>query len=245
MLDIKVADINKLNNLRDKLEVVDKVHNNINQNVVMEHKINYNNTNWKDKNPQRMEIWYYDFGKGKGGSTQSGIRPCLISSNLLNNRYSTIRNVFPITSKINSKADIPVHVRISTDCGLKEESLVLAEQITTIDIRVGLLGYVGKVDELTMRKVDRARNIQLGEMEEKSPIEKLPKYIRIEIEEILDDIYTYEKVLYKATNESLRKNLLEQKEAFLWSLQKFCENNILNYRDFYKKYEPESVTLVM
>jgi mRNA interferase MazF len=148
---------------------------------------------WKNWCPKRGEIFLVNLGENEG-SILNGIRPAVVVSNNMNNKHSTVIHVSPLTSS-QTKTDIPVHVKISTNCGLKEESIILTEQITTIDIRYGLLDYVGKIDEVTMKLVDKARNIQLGDMVEKSPLEKLPKYKQNEINETLQYIYSYEKVL--------------------------------------------------
>jgi len=203
-----------------------------------------NETKYREiKRAKRCEIWYVNLGK-RNGSCQCNIRPFLITSNSLSNQYSTIVNGFPITSKVSSKANIPVHVEIE-NFGLKEKSLVLTEQITTIDVRYDLLTYVGTVDELTMKRIDNARNIQLGDLKEKTPLEKLNKEIRIRLEEKLEDIHTYEKAIARRKTESLVKHLLEEREIFLMELEDICKENGLDYRDYYKIYKTGDESVVM
>jgi mRNA interferase MazF len=222
----KTFEVNKLN--------INTVHSN-NDNKVAVDKINYNNG--EIRTPQRMEIWYYNFGN-RQGSLQSNIRPILISSNLVNNKFASIRNVFPITTKINKK--LPVHVEID-NCGLPEKSLVLTEQITTIDIRYGLMSYVGKVDEMTMKRVDKAVAIQLGDLKEKNTLERLPKNFRDYLIKSFKMIGTYE-----LTIETMKINNVSQIAIDVIEDQKFmeenglkcyCDRNLVNYNIVYNDYK--------
>jgi mRNA-degrading endonuclease toxin of MazEF toxin-antitoxin module len=165
MMDLNT--LNKLEELKKSMIVeenknsnITKIENKINNKEIckVEDKSIHSNNNILDKNvvmrkPQRREIWMVNFGQRKG-SIQSGIRPCIIGSNPINNKYANIRNVYPVTSKTNKK--LLVHVELDESCGLKEKSLVLTEQVTTIDIRYDLLYYVGIVDEITMKRIDKA-----------------------------------------------------------------------------------------
>jgi hypothetical protein len=102
----KVEHINKLMSRYADNKLIDKeIHSN--KNVAID-KTNYNRGK---NNSQRGEIWYVNFGCKKG-SVQSGIRPCIIGSNPINNQYSTIRNVYPVSSKINKSKKVLVHVEI-------------------------------------------------------------------------------------------------------------------------------------
>ena len=106
---------------------------------------------------KRGEIYYAElFGVG---SVQTGIRPVIIYSNDTNNKHSTTVNVIPITAEMK---ELCVHVLIeNSKCGLKEKSMALPEQITTID-KVQLRSKVGKLDVKCMDKIDAAMDIQLA-----------------------------------------------------------------------------------
>lgn len=112
------------------------------------------------KNIKRGEIRICDL-KDAAGSIQRGTRPCLILQNNKGNRYSPSVIVAPLTSKAHSKKTLPTHMILSTDLGLKEESLLLMEQIMTIPMdAVGrkvcvLPGY-------KMRTVETLTTISLG-----------------------------------------------------------------------------------
>lgn len=220
----------EVNETQDKI-----VHNNniINKDVVMRISIKNEQVN----KPQRREIWMVNFGQRKG-SLQSGIRPCIISSNFVNNQFASIRNVFPITSKINKK--LPVHVELDESCGLKEKSLVLTEQVTTIDIRYDLLYYIGIVDEVTMKRIDKARDIQLGGLEEKTLLEKLPSDMKSYIINKIKFIETCKQsieFLQKINGDQYSIDLAED-EKFKEenALQYFCYNNKISYDEIYNNY---------
>ena len=235
-IDNKTIDVKVENKVTD-FKTNDKLHSNIiNKDIIM-NKINYNT---ELRKPQRMEIWYVNFGK-KNGSIQSGIRPCLTSSNPVNNKYSTIRNVYPITSKLDKATNIPVHVILNENCGLKEKSVVLVEQVTTIDIRYDLMDYVGTVDEITMAKVDMARNIQLGNFQPKNTLERLSsesiQYIVNKIRFIKRAKDTIE-FLKTIKGDKFSINLAED-EIFREqnALQSYCEYKNIDYKEVCKNYD--------
>ena len=85
-------------------------------------------------NIKRGEIYYADLSPVIG-SEQGGIRPVLIIQNDVGNRYSPTVIVLAITGQQN-KAHLPTHVSVPAgDCGLLKDSVVLAEQIRTLDKR--------------------------------------------------------------------------------------------------------------
>lgn len=86
------------------------------------------------------------------GSEQGGIRPVLILQNDKTNQNSTTTIVAAMTSQI--KNNLQTHVKVSGH-GLKKESLVLLEQIRTID-KVRLMQYIGRLGDKDMKKIDRA-----------------------------------------------------------------------------------------
>ncbi|MDK2822718.1 MAG: mRNA interferase MazF [Clostridia bacterium] len=95
------------------------------------------------------------------GSEQGGIRPVLIVQNDIGNQYSPTTIVAAITSQI-SKAKLPTHVEISAqESGLVKDSVVLTEQVRTID-KKRLKEKVSSVDEKLMGKVNHALEISLG-----------------------------------------------------------------------------------
>lgn len=109
---------------------------------------------------KRGDIYFADMGEGLG-SEQNGIRPILILQNDVGNRHSPTTIVALITS-INKKMNLPVHFEISKEISkLPQDSVVLLEQIRTID-KVRLLKKVSQLSEDTMECVNRKLLVSLG-----------------------------------------------------------------------------------
>lgn len=95
------------------------------------------------------------------GSEQGGIRPVLIVQNDMGNRHSPTVIVAAITSRM-KKPGMPTHVPLSAaECGLKQDSVVLMEQVRTLE-KTRLTKYLGAVPPATMRRVDEALRLSLG-----------------------------------------------------------------------------------
>ena len=109
---------------------------------------------------KRGDVFYADLSPVVG-SEQGGIRPVLIVQNNVGNKYSPTVIVAAITSQIN-KAKIPTHVELPAEnyC-LPKDSVVLLEQIRTIDKR-RLKDRIGLLSKQMMMRVDDALLISLG-----------------------------------------------------------------------------------
>ncbi|MBO5851186.1 MAG: type II toxin-antitoxin system PemK/MazF family toxin, partial [Clostridia bacterium] len=93
-----------------------------------------------------------------------GVRPVLVVQNDVGNKYSPTVIAAAVTSKIN-KAKLPTHIELNAiKYGLLKDSVVLLEQIRTIDKR-RLKERIGILPESTMRAVDDALLISLGFIE--------------------------------------------------------------------------------
>ncbi|MBP3359470.1 MAG: type II toxin-antitoxin system PemK/MazF family toxin [Clostridia bacterium] len=109
---------------------------------------------------KRGDIYYADLSPVVG-SEQGGIRPVLIIQNDVGNKFSPTVIAAAITSKIN-KAKMPTHIELSAkDYGLNKDSVILTEQIRTLDKR-RLKERIGKLDGELMDKVDEALSISFG-----------------------------------------------------------------------------------
>ena len=111
--------------------------------------------------------WYYKRGdiyianlNPFKGSEQGGKRPVIVLQNDKGNLYGPTLIVAPITSKL-YKTQLPTHYMLKDVKGLPEESLVLLEQIKTIDKR-RVISYVGKVSKEQMEDIDRQIRVSLG-----------------------------------------------------------------------------------
>ncbi|MEW6723844.1 MAG: type II toxin-antitoxin system PemK/MazF family toxin [Bacillota bacterium] len=109
---------------------------------------------------KRGEVYYADLSPVIG-SEQGGIRPVLVIQNDVGNRYSPTVIVAAITSQI-EKSKIPTHVELKNDeCGFERDSVILLEQIRTIDKR-RLKEKVGHLSQEIMARVDVALGISVG-----------------------------------------------------------------------------------
>lgn len=113
-------------------------------------------------NIRRGDIYYADLSPVIG-SEQGGLRPVLIVQNDVGNKYSPTVIAAAITSKM-GKARLPTHIDIpGVDAGLVKDSVVLLEQMRTID-KKRLKERMGHLDESTMHNVNSAILISLGLM---------------------------------------------------------------------------------
>ncbi|MBE6627111.1 MAG: type II toxin-antitoxin system PemK/MazF family toxin [Ruminococcaceae bacterium] len=109
---------------------------------------------------RRGDIYYADLSPVVG-SEQGGVRPVLIVQNDVGNRHSPTVIAAAITSRM-SKTRLPTHIDIYADrVGLQKDSVVLLEQMRTID-KARLGEKMGHLDEETMNAVNNAITISLG-----------------------------------------------------------------------------------
>ena len=114
---------------------------------------------------KRGDIFYADLNPVVG-SEQGNIRPCLVVQNDVGNMYSPTIIITPITRNLH-KNPLPTHVLIPKFSGLDTDSLVLAEQIRTID-RSRLSNYIGHISRDIQSDVDKALAVCIG-LERKRP----------------------------------------------------------------------------
>ncbi|MBQ4036672.1 MAG: type II toxin-antitoxin system PemK/MazF family toxin [Clostridia bacterium] len=113
-------------------------------------------------NVKRGDIYYADLSPVVG-SEQGGIRPVVIVQNDVGNKHSPTVIAAAITSRT-TKARLPTHIEvIAENNGLAKNSVILLEQIRTIDKR-RLKEKMGHLEEDTMKKVNEAINISFGLM---------------------------------------------------------------------------------
>lgn len=109
---------------------------------------------------KRGDIYYADLSPVVG-SEQGGIRPVLIVQNDVGNKYSPTVIAAAITSQ-KDKTKLPTHIAVSSqNCGLAKDSIVLLEQIRTID-KQRLKEHMGRLDEGSMNRIDEALSISFG-----------------------------------------------------------------------------------
>jgi Growth inhibitor len=108
----------------------------------------------------RGDIYFADLNPVIG-SEQGGVRPVLVIQNNMGNRYSPTVIVAAMSGKVVEKTALPTHYKVRIYAGLQEESLVLLEQIRTID-KKRLRNYVGTLDKTDMTQVDRCLAVSLA-----------------------------------------------------------------------------------
>ncbi len=108
----------------------------------------------------RGEIYYADLSPVVG-SEQGGVRPVLIVQNDIGNKHSPTVIAAAITSKCD-KTKLPTHIEVDgAGCGLSKDSVVLLEQIRTLD-KKRLKERMGKLDSTAMTQVNNALSISFG-----------------------------------------------------------------------------------
>lgn len=113
--------------------------------------------NW---NYHRGDIYLVDLGTNIG-SEQGGCRPVLLVQNDIGNHFGPTLIVAPVSSRYWKKSKQPTHTLIEGIQNLSSPSVVLTEQLLTID-KVRVMKYFGKVPEDQMQNVNKAVMVSLG-----------------------------------------------------------------------------------
>lgn len=109
---------------------------------------------------KRGDIYYADLSPVVG-SEQGGIRPVLIVQNDVGNKFSPTVIAAAITSR-QFKTNLPTHIQVDAqECGLSKDSIVLLEQVRTLD-KKRLKEKMGNLDDGDMSRVNRALSVSLG-----------------------------------------------------------------------------------
>ncbi len=109
---------------------------------------------------RRGELYYADLSPVVG-SEQGGVRPVLVVQNDVGNKYSPTVIAAAVTSRID-KAKLPTHIELSAhEYGLPKDSVVLLEQIRTLD-KTRLKERIGQVSAEKMRRINEALLVSLG-----------------------------------------------------------------------------------
>lgn len=172
-------------------------------------------------------------GMGAIGSEQgesvngSKLRPCVCIQNDIGNKFSPTIIVALITSKTNKAKKVPTHVELHREMGLDKNSVVMLEQIKTVDKR-RLKQYCCKLDRETMNEIDRAMNISLGQLNVREEdilkqVEEVKYWDRI-VTELTDDIY--------ASHEQIKQRIIRLQIEYN-KLKKMCEENRLYVNNYF------------
>ena len=113
-----------------------------------------------DRTIKRGDIFYAELNPVVG-SEQGGIRPVLIISNDIGNSHSPTVIIAAITGRTQTKAKLPTHTEVKDVEGLDRDSIILLEQIRTID-KQRLKNHMGTIPNNIMARVDKALAISLA-----------------------------------------------------------------------------------
>ena len=113
-----------------------------------------------DRTIKRGDIYYAELNPVVG-SEQGGIRPVLIISNDIGNSHSPTVIIAAITGKTQTKAKLPTHTEVKDVEGLDRDSIILLEQIRTID-KQRIKNHMGTMPDNIMARVDKALAISLA-----------------------------------------------------------------------------------
>lgn len=111
-------------------------------------------------NLQRGDIYSADLNPSVG-SEQSGSRPVLVLQNNVGNLFSSTVIIAAITGVDKKSRKFPTHYHLENECGLTKPSVVMLEQIRTIDKR-RLKKYIGHLNAADMSNIDETLLISLG-----------------------------------------------------------------------------------
>ena len=198
-------------------------------------------TNVKNIEIRRGDIFY---AKLNGiGSVQCNVRPVMILSNNLNNKYAPTLQVCPLTSKI--KNNLPIHFDLE-GFGLNKKSTFLAEQLTIIDKTQLVSDRIGTVDEITLKRAEKAISIQLSMIHIEGVKDSLlsmrmDKQLKKEIINLLKSIRSIEELISSTENDMFIKIALQERESKLIKLKAICDDNGFDYNDFYDRYDGKAI----
>ena len=199
-------------------------------------------TNVKSIEIKRGDIFY---AKLNGiGSVQCNVRPVMVLSNNLNNKYAPTLQVCPLTSKL--KNNLPIHFNLE-GFGLNKKSTFLGEQLTIIDKTQLVSDKIGTVDEITLKRAEKAISIQLSMnhiegVKDSLLYMRMDKQLKKEMIKLLKSIRNLEELISnKDTSELFVKIALREREEELNKLEFICKSNGLNYNDFYDRYDEKYI----
>ena len=197
--------------------------------------------NVKNIEIKRGDIFY---AKLNGiGSVQCNIRPVMVLSNDLYNKYAPTLQVCPLTSQL--KNNLPIHFDFQ-GFGLNKKSTFLAEQLTIIDKTQLVSNRIGSVDEFTLKRAEKAISIQLSMnhidgVKDSLLYVRMDKQLKKEIINILKSIRSIEELISSTENDMFIKIALQERESKLIKLKAICDNNGFDYKDFYDRYEGRAI----
>lgn len=156
---------------------------------------------------KRGDIYYANLNPVIG-SEQGGIRPVLIISNDIGNKHSPTVIVAAITSRVQTKAKLPTHTIVNDFAGLDKDSVILLEQIRTID-KQRLQEYLGTLDRRFLLAVDKALAISVA-------LERGGKVLDVKVDEYEAALKLIEILLEKGKiNQATYTNIMKHRNSHI------------------------------
>ena len=194
----------------------------------------------QQKQIKRGDIFIYNFGTENKGSLQSKKRAVVVVSNYKNNCFSTVVLVCPITSAI--KKNIPTHAEINyRTCGLLKESIILCEQIFTIEKRL-LEKYIGSLSNEDKKRMNKGLEvaIEVGKATDKFDLIEY-RVAREKTEQIVQLDNLIKLWLDRNKNIVLIFDVIEERIARINELKEYCKENNLLFEYFYNDNSKEKM----
>ena len=194
----------------------------------------------QQKQIKRGDIFIYNFGTENKGSLQSKKRAVVVVSNYKNNYFSSVVLVCPITSAI--KKNIPTHAEINyRTCGLLKESIILCEQIFTIEKRL-LEKYIGSLSNEDKKRMNKGLEvaIEVGKATDKFDLIEY-RVAREKTEQIVQLDNLIKLWLDRNKNIGLIFDIIEERIARINELKEYCKENNLLFEYFYNDNSKEKM----
>lgn len=183
---------------------------------------------------KRGDILWINFGKKNviGSEQSKELRPAIVIQNDIGNKFSPVVIVALITSQL-GKTKLPVHVEISSSCGLPKDSLILCEQIKSVD-KQRIEGYICHVNQNILNKVDKAIEISLSTGESKYYTMRREEQVAHSKAKL---VYSIDLTLRELIQENESLKLIEKytikRVNRINELKEYCQLNRLDYTRFY------------
>lgn len=162
------------------------------------------------KTVKRGDIWMVELLEDNYKHMLKNLHPCLVISNNRANKFSTIVQVVPISSKERS---LPCHVKLDyKSCNLDKPSILLTEQITSVNIE-NLKYMVGRIGYEDMLNAERVVSKQIGISNVDYDLEIFEK-----LRTMLNELEELDRFLGKRNNEQA----IEEREDLLKDISRFC-----------------------
>jgi mRNA interferase MazF len=167
----------------------------------------------------RGEIYWVKLDVKEFSSIQGNLRPCVVCQNNIGNKYSPTTIIAPISSKVNKAKRQPTHVYIGEECGVKMDSVILLEQIQTID-KKDLGDYIGRLTPEKIIELDKALAISGGINLVSNPID---------LEHIEDLLWLINDSTDKAIRFNNNEYHIRVRETLIKELKYYCNSCGINF----------------